>query len=488
MKPGYLDFPPIVVLVCVAGALAALPHGAVPAPAAESAPPAPDWPQWRGPHRDGVALGAMLPEAWPEKLPLRWRAPSGPGYSTPVVTGGRVFFMERRGASEVVRALEADTGKEVWQTPYDAPYEAHAYAARHGTCPKSTTTVTGGRVYSFGISGILCALDAATGKLLWKRDLGKEFGSMPLFGASASPLVEKTVENTVEKAVEKTGGKVVEKAVANAGENAAGKSGGDGVEEGLVILPVGHKESGGALMAFEVDTGEIAWRSVKDGPSYSSPIAVDLAGVRQVVALTAKHLVGVALAGGKELWSYRIELPFDETIVTPMVWRERIILAGRSQGGTRALRLRRDGDSDSIVAEEVWKQAAPVYMTSPVISEDLLFAVEHQTGKFFCLRLEDGSLAWKDGNFGDYASLVLVGKRILVLDSRGSLTVLAATADGLRKLGGSKVSDASTYAHLVVVGSRLYVRDEERIQCFDFARAAEDAGRGATEGNPQENG
>jgi outer membrane protein assembly factor BamB len=387
-----------------------------------------DWPQWRGPNRDGVAVLPELPSVWPEKLPLLWKVPAGPGYSTPVIAGGRCIFTERSGGDEAVRAIDAETGKDVWRTPYPAPYEAHPYAARHGTCPKATSTVAEGRVFSYGISGILTAMDAATGKLLWKRDLGTEHKSAPLFGASASPLVE----------------------------------------GGLVVLPVGNQAGGGGIMAFRAGSGETAWRSVEDGPSYASAIAADLAGLRQVLCFTGKRFVGVALADGRELWSHPIEVPFDETIVTAVVWKDRVVFSGRNQAGTRCIRPRRDGDA--VKAEEVWKAAAPVYMTSPVVFRDHYYAVEHVTGKFFCLRLEDGAVLWKDGNFGDYASLVLAGDRILALDSKGSLTVIDPSPEGLKRMKTYKVSDADTYAHLVVAGSRIYVRDAGQVQCFDLGR------------------
>ncbi len=386
-----------------------------------------DWPQWRGQNRDGVAVGAKLPAKWPEELPLKWKTSVGPGYSTPVLAAGRVFFLERKGDDEVIRALDAETGNEVWKRAYSAPYTIHPHAARHGNSPKATTTVADGRVYSFGISGILCALDASNGTIIWKRDLGKEFESNPQFGASASPLVDR----------------------------------------GLVILPVGHEEGGGGLMAFRAGNGEIAWGAVRDGPSYASPIAADLAGVWQVISFTAKHLVGVSLEDGEELWFYPFEVRFDETIVTPMVWKDLVVFAGRSNGGTRALRLRRE--EGHIIADEVWKQPkAPVYMSSPVIKDDHLFGLEHNTGKFFCLSLKDGSIAWKEDNFGDYASLVLAGDRILILDSGGTLTAITASSESYKKLFSIRVSDAKIYAHLVVAGNRLYIRDFRQVLCFEL--------------------
>lgn len=401
--------------------------GSLPCFAAEEA----EWPQWRGPDRDGVAAGARLPRSWPRELPTVWRAEAGPGYSTPVLAAGRVYFLERRGEDEVVRCLDGETGAQIWRSAYAAPYEPNPSARKHGPWPKSTTAVAGGRVHAFGVSGILTALDARDGRVLWRRDLEREFSSSPTFGVAASPLVA----------------------------------------DGLVVLPVGYKEGRGAVMAFRADTGETAWKAFDDGPSYGSAIAAELAGVRQAIGFTAKHLVGAALADGRELWKYPFEVPFDETIVTPLVWRGSVVFAGRSNGGTRAIRLRREGERFAV--EELWKRDAPVYMSSPVISGDSYFALEHGTGRLFCLRLEDGSLAWKGGDFGDYASLVLAGDRILILSSSGKLSVVEASRDAYREVASYRVSEKPTYAHLVVAGSRLLVRDSESVQCFDFSRPPE---------------
>lgn len=404
--------------------------GSLPGLAAEEA----EWPQWRGPNRDGVAVGARLPRSWPRELPLLWRAEAGPGYSTPVLAGGRVYFLERRGEDEVVRCLDGETGAEIWRSAYAAPYEPNPSARKHGPWPKSTTTVAEGRVHAFGVSGILSALDAGDGKVLWRRDLEREFSSSPTFGVAASPLVA----------------------------------------DGLVILPVGYKEARGGLMAFRAATGENAWKAVEDGPSYGSAIAADLAGVRQAICFTAKNLVGVALADGRELWRYPFEVPFDETIVTPLVWKGGVVFAGRSNGGTRAIRLRREGERCAY--EEIWKRDAPVYMSSPVISGDSYFALEHGTGRLFCLRLEDGSLAWKEGDFGDYASLVLAGDKILILDSSGRLIVIEASRESYREVASYRVSEKPTYAHLVVAGSRLLARDAASVLCFELGQRAQAQG------------
>ena len=193
-----------------------------------------DWPQWRGPNRDAVVRGVRLPAKWPRKLTEEWKVPVGEGYASPVVVGGNVYVFTRQKDDEIVRCLQVATGKEIWRSePCPAPYKGGPAAAGN-TKPRATPAVAGGRVFTLGVSEILSCLDARTGKLLWR----KHSRGYPLYGASASPLVV----------------------------------------DGLCIAQVGK----GGLTAFDVATGDVKWcyDDVIGGPSYGSPILVDLAGER----------------------------------------------------------------------------------------------------------------------------------------------------------------------------------------------------------------
>jgi outer membrane protein assembly factor BamB len=179
-----------------------------------SSVPAEDWPQWRGLHRDGVAVGFPEPKAWPEKLTLKWKIAVGEGHSSPVVADGRIYIHTRQGDREVLTALRPDTGQTIWQEGYSAPYTMNPAATSHGKGVKSTPVVEDGRVFTFGISGTLSCVDAKTGKPQWR----KEFGS-PDFGVATSPVVDR----------------------------------------GLLIVHVGG-DSAGALTAFDAATGAQKWR------------------------------------------------------------------------------------------------------------------------------------------------------------------------------------------------------------------------------------
>jgi outer membrane protein assembly factor BamB len=227
----------------------------------------------------------------------------GIGHSTPVVQGGRVFQFFRRGESEAVRALDLATGKTVWEQTYEAPYDMNPAATSHGKGPKSTPLVSGGRLFTLGIAGTLSALDAATGRVLWRNDYSDRFDvTSPLYGSATSPMI--------------AGGKL------------------------LVHLGGPGR---GSLMALDSQTGEPVWTFDGDGPGYASPILATLGDREQVVTQTDGHIVSVSLDSGKLLWRIPFTTPYDQNIVTPVVHGERLIFSGLDSD-TFAIEPRIEGD------------------------------------------------------------------------------------------------------------------------------------------------
>src|SRR5688572_3843684 len=196
-----------------------------------------DWPQWRGPSRDGTLAAFAEPRSWPEQLTQKWKIEVGTGYATPIIVGNRVYAFSRQQDNEVMRAIDADTGKIVWETSYPASFKMNPATSRHGPGPKSTPTYANGRLFTLGISGIVTAFDAATGKQLWQKPAGPV---EPLFHTSQSALVDR----------------------------------------GVVILHVGG-HSQGALTAFDPATGALKWSWDGDGPAYGSRIFAELRGTAQ---------------------------------------------------------------------------------------------------------------------------------------------------------------------------------------------------------------
>jgi outer membrane protein assembly factor BamB len=388
-----------------------------------------DWPQWRGPNRDGVSVGFKLPANWP-KGDLRpvWKIPLGDGYSSPVIVGGKLFTHDREGDDEFVYCLDASSGKQLWRFGYAAPYKMHDAATKHGPGPKSTTTVVDGRVYALGISSILTCLDVETGKPIWQHDLKVEYEAEPAeYGTAASPLV-------------------------------------DGP---LVIVPVGGKQ-GGSVMAFDKKDGKFVWKAVPgELPAMSSPIAADIAGVRHILTFTEKQFVGLDARKGKVLWSYPFTTSYRQNIVTPVVVGTDLVIASGIGKYTFALRLQKS--STGVTMAEAWKNRDLIlYMSSPVFVGGHIYGLGPR-GAIVCVNAATGETVWTGRSFlREYCSIVAAGDRLLVLDIDGQLTAMKADPGGYQELGQSKVSDGQTWSHLAVVGSRIFVRDRQQLACFEL--------------------
>src|SRR5258705_11794680 len=247
----------------------------------------PDWPQWRGPNRDGTLSSFAAPAAWPEALTRRWKIDVGTGYATPIVVANRVYAFSRQDNNEVMRALDAQTGKTVWEARYAAPFNMNSATARHGPGPKSTPTFANGRLFTLGMSGIVTAFDAATGKQVWQKPAPPV---EPTYHTAQSPLVDR----------------------------------------GLVILHVGGNNQG-ALTAFDAATGAVKWAWTGDGPGYGSPIVAELGGTRQVITFSQENLVGVDAANGQLLWSVPFMARSVTNSITPLVYGQTVIVSGQGK-------------------------------------------------------------------------------------------------------------------------------------------------------------
>jgi outer membrane protein assembly factor BamB len=390
-----------------------------------------DWPQWRGPRRDGVATGFKLPAEWPSgTLNTVWKISRGDGYSAPVIVGGKLYTHDREGEDEFVYCLDAATGKQVWRFGYAAPYKMHDAALGHGPGPKSTTTVLDGRVYAFGISSILTCLDAESGKPIWQHDFKAEYDAESAeYGTAGSPLVDGS----------------------------------------LVVVPVGGKK-GGSVMAFHAEDGSLAWKAVPgEMASYCSPIAADLAGVRHILMFTEKQFVGLDARDGKVLWKYPFTTSYRQNTVTPVVVGDLVIASGL-QKFAFALKVEKSGGG--VKMTEAWKNRdLRIYMSSPVVVGDHIYGLGGQ-GALVCVHIATGKTVWSGGDFGEYCSVVVAGDRLLILDTVGQIAVVKADPAGYQELGRSKVSDGKTWSHLALVGSRIFVRDRESLACFDLATVA----------------
>jgi outer membrane protein assembly factor BamB len=381
------------------------------------------WSQWRGPHRDGTTTRFEAPATWPQALTRRWAVTVGLGHASPVIAGTRVFVHARQDDREVVTALDLETGARAWSDAYDAPYRVNPAATGHGPGPKSTPAAGDGSLYTFGISGILSAYDAATGKVRWRT---RPVPDQPEFGTAMSPLV-------------------------------------DGRH---VIVHVGGRESG-ALTAFDTATGEARWRWTGGAPAYASPVIATFGGVRQVVTQSRTHVVGVAAADGRLLWQIPFTTQYDQNSVTPLVVDDTLIYSGLASG-TTAVRPVRDGERWRV--EPVWRnEDVSLYMASPIADGSTIFGLSHRNrGQFFALDAKTGKTLWTTkGREADNAALVKAGGAILALTTNSELVVLRPSAAAFEEIRRYDVATTPTWAHPALEGRRILVKDVDSVIAWD---------------------
>ncbi|MFQ5790286.1 MAG: PQQ-binding-like beta-propeller repeat protein [Acidobacteriota bacterium] len=387
-----------------------------------------EWPQWRGPQRDGVVRAFGEPQAWPEELKLVWKRAVGSGYSSPVVSGQRVYLFTRQEEREVVSCLDLKNGETWWRQDYPAPYRLNPAARAHGKGPKSTPVLYRGKLFTFGIGGILSCFHARSGELRWRQEFDHRFpDTTPLYGVGMSAAAE----------------------------------------DGVLIAHVGGHDHG-ALTAFSADTGKVLWSWDGDGPAYASPIIAELAGVRQVVTQTQENLVGIRFSTGELLWSIPFTTPYTQNIVTPVVHGEKLIFSGLDKG-ILAIRLVRRGSA--LATEEVWKnRRLSLYMSSPVLVGDWLFGLSHlRKGQFFCLDARTGATRWVSrGRQAENAAVIRLGEVLLLLTNDADLIVLPTTADAFRPVARYAVADSPTWAHPVVVNGGVLIKGDSFLALWSF--------------------
>ena len=388
-----------------------------------SAATATDWPQWRGPNRDGTILAA-LPAQWPEALTKRWETPVGAGHASPVVSGNRVVVLARQGDQEIVRALDLASGKEIWHAAYSAPYVVNSAAWSHGPGPKSTPAIADGRVFTFGIGGILSAFDLASGKLLWRVPAP---AVLPQYGTATSPLIDGT----------------------------------------SVIVHVGGYDKG-ALTAFDAATGKPRWQWTGDGPGSGSPIVATLSGVRQVIAQTQKFLVGVDARTGAFLWGVPFTTDFDQNAFTPIVFQD-LVINGGIDLPLAAIRPKLAGGK--WITETVWTNPqTSMFMSSPVLIGGTIYGLTTRSkGQFVAIDAASGKTLWNtQGREGENASILGSRSWLLASTTDGTLVVARVNAQKYEEVRRYQVADSAVWAHPAITDRSILVKDVDKLICWRF--------------------
>lgn len=393
-----------------------------------------DWPRWRGPGNTGhIPDGEPFPEALPEVVKPLWRVPVGPGLSSPVVAGGRVFHLDNVAGQETAHALDADTGRDVWQTPFD---EVHKdYQSEPG--PRCTPTVDGDRVYVQSCRGELRCLAADNGATLWRLNYVRDLGA--LFFGETGPA---------------------------SGASRHGNTAAPLVEGDRLYVAAGGKP-GASVMCLDKRDGRVIWTSQDDTPGYAALFAADLGGVRQVLAFTAVAVIGLDTASGDLLWRVPVKTSLGRHIMTPVVAGDRVLVSSH-EAGLMGIRVTREGGMLAAATDWVSRPAA-INCSSPVLVGSHLYGIG-PSKKLECVDVRTGALAWSETAFApaplkrDWAAFLGVGNRILILGDNGWLVLFEADPSAFRPVARLELCGPN-WCHPAYADGRLYVRDSKELLC-----------------------
>ncbi len=386
-----------------------------------------DWEQWRGPQRNGVFVGAPLPDKLDDStLQQLWRVEMGPGYSGPLVVGDKVFVTETKDKKyEVVRALDCQTGEQLWETSWQGSMQVPFFAAANGSWIRCTPAYSDGKLYVGGMLDVLVCLDAEDGSEIWKIDFPTQSGTKkPDFGFVSSPLI---------------------------------------IGDDLYV------QAGEAFLKINKNSGEVVWRTLQDGggmmgSAFASPTLGELDGQQQLLVQTRSDLAGVDPATGNVLWTQKVPTFRGMNILTPTVFGESVFTS--SYGG-RSFMYNISHSGDNWQASTGWENRVQGYMSSPVVHDGHVY-LHLRNQRFTCIDLENGESKWTSEPYGKYASLLIQDDKILALDQRGELLLIRATPEKFDLLSQHRISDQETWAHLAARGNELFVRELNAITAFRF--------------------
>ncbi len=381
---------------------------------------APEWPEFRGTNRDGRYLGPAIETNWPKQPELLWKLAVGPGWSSFTVAGDLIFTQEQRGDVEAVVCYDAKTGKEIWAYEVEARFEESI----GGPGPRATPTIADGMLFAHGAMGDLVRLDPKTGSEIWRQNIGTLADrEPPTWGFSSSPLVT----------------------------------------DGLVAVHAGGENDKGTF-AFDAKSGELKWTAPAGDHSYSSPQLATVAGQKGVLMLTNTGMNFLNFDDGKDMLNYEWVSSGYRTLQPLVLNGDSILVASGAGTGTRRIDV--SSSDGKLEAREAWtnKRFAPDF-------NDMVLLEGHAYGFagsiFACFDLETGKRKWKGGRYGKGQVLLAEKSRaLIVLSERGKVVLLNATPSGHEELASFQAIEGKTWAHPVLVGDRLFVRNAKEAACY----------------------
>lgn len=383
-----------------------------------------DWPQWRGPHRDGISPETGLLESWPAGGPrLVWKIQGlGEGYSSFAVAGDRLYTQGQQGNQEFVLAFDTNTGKQLWKVP-----NGRAYHESRGNGPRGTPTTDGDRLYALAADGTLACLRAATGERIWGVSLIDKFGGhVPTWGISESPLID-----------------------------------GDRV----IVTPGGP---GASVVALEKLKGDLLWKSQSDPAGYSSPIAFDAGGSRKVVVFTAHGAIALDMKNGDFQWRYDKVANRTANIATPIVHDGYVFLS--SDYGTGCALLKLTASTKAVNASEVYfNRDMRNHYTTSVLVGDYLYGFS--SGILTAMKFLTGEVAWRDRSVGK-GNVIYAEGNLYAFGEDGVVGLIRAAPQSYQEKSRFEIRKGSypTWTPPVIANGKLFLRDQDNLYCYDIKR------------------
>ena len=400
-----------------------------------------DWPQWRGPGRNGYAASTnRVPSTLPAGPKLIWQIPVGAGLASPVVAGGKVFYNDNQQAKETLHALDARNGSELWRCPID-----DVFADEQGPSgPRCTPLVDRDRVYAQSGKGELRCVTVADGRLLWRANFTNDFSAA--FEGEDTPIP----------------------GAAEHGYTAAPV-----IEDDRLFACAGGT-NGAGVVCFEKQTGELLWHSQNDRAAYAAPIIATVAGRKQLICFTVEGLLGLALDDGTPLWRTALKTPYGRNCTTPIVIGD-LVIVGSYRAGLVATRVFREGDA--FKAERVWvNKEATINFSCPVAVGRTVFGLGAGR-QLLCVDAEAGRTIWAQKNYAGtpaemaFASFLVLGKNLLVSLDDGQISLVAAETTSFREIARVKLCGPNWCSPAFADG-RLLIRDglkeNGHLYCFEL--------------------
>ena len=391
-------------------------------PADPRSPGSSYWNGFRGPQRNGIYDQQPVQTAWPAGGPkLLWKQPVGGGYASFAVARGRAFTIEQRGAQEVVAAYDVLTGRELWTNEWTATFRE----SMGGDGPRATPAWADGRVFALGGTGEFRALDETTGRVLWRTNILEDAGAHNLqWGMAASPLV---------------------------------------VDDTVVVLPGGG--GGRSVVAYSRRDGQRVWSALDDPQSYSSPMLTEIAGVRQLVVVSAARMAGLIPRTGEVLWEYPWKTDYDVNASQPVILPENRVFLSTGYGhGAVTIEVTRSDAKWSV--REVWRNIRMKNQFSTSLAYDgYIYGLDESI--LACLDAATGDVKWKGGRYG-YGQVILASGHLIVLTESGELALVRATPEGHREVVKFPAIEGKTWNHPVINDGYLLIRNGAEMAAFDL--------------------